>query len=140
MKRAFEYRHIVSFGETNVVGNVYFTHHFSWQGRCRELFLRQHAPSVLDEINRGLSLVTVRAACEYFVELLPFDEIIVRMRLVELAQNRIVLSFEYVRSDGAREQAIARGTQELACVQRTAGGTVAVAVPEALRTALEAYR
>ena len=37
--RAFEYRHVVSFEETNLVGNVYFANHLSWQGRCRELFL-----------------------------------------------------------------------------------------------------
>jgi enediyne biosynthesis thioesterase len=140
MSRAFEYHHIVGFEETNVVGNVYFVNHFRWQGRCREMFLRQHAPSVLDELREGLGLMTVRASCEYVAELAPFDQVIVRMRLVELSQNRMVLSFEYVRVGGEREQHVARGVQELACIRRTPTGAVAAAVPDALRTALEAFR
>ena len=42
--RAYEYRHVVGFEETNVVGNVYFSRYVSWQGRCRELFLREGIP------------------------------------------------------------------------------------------------
>src|SRR5437870_5029859 len=95
--RHYEYRHVVSFEETNLVGNVYYTNHLSWQGRCRELFLRERAPEVIDGLSHGLSLATVRCACEYFAELLVFDEVIVRMRLAEQAQNRITLAFEYWR-------------------------------------------
>lgn len=140
MARAFEYRHVVGFEETNVVGNVYFVNHFRWQGRCRELFLRQHAPSVLMEIAAGLKLMTVRASCDYFAEAEPFDEISVRMRLVELAQNRMVLGFDYVRVSAAVEQPLARGIQEIACIRQSRSGPTAVAVPEALRAALEPYR
>ena len=35
--RAFEYRHVVGFEETNLVGNVYYVSHLSWQGRARGL-------------------------------------------------------------------------------------------------------
>ena len=43
--RAFEYRHVVGFEETNLVGNVYYANHVRWQGRVRELFLRGRAPA-----------------------------------------------------------------------------------------------
>jgi hypothetical protein len=52
--RSYCYRHTVSFEETNVVGNVYFTRHLSWQGRCRELFFRDYAPEILDELHKEL--------------------------------------------------------------------------------------
>ncbi|HVR11545.1 MAG TPA: acyl-CoA thioesterase, partial [Thermoanaerobaculia bacterium] len=42
--RYFEYRHLVGFEETNLVGNVYYVNHLRWQGRCREMFLLEHAP------------------------------------------------------------------------------------------------
>ena len=42
-ERYYEYRHVVGFKETNVVGNVYFTNHLEWQGRCREMFLRKRS-------------------------------------------------------------------------------------------------
>ena len=34
----YEYRHLVAFEESNLVGNVYYVNHLRWQGRCRELF------------------------------------------------------------------------------------------------------
>src|SRR5262252_1459525 len=83
--KSYEYTHVVGFEETNLVGNVYYVNHLRWQGRCRELFLAEHAPEVLAELRRDLALATVRCSCEYFAELQPFDEVIVRMRLGGLA-------------------------------------------------------
>jgi hypothetical protein len=36
----YSYRHVVGFGDTNLAGNAYFVNHLEWQGRCREMFLR----------------------------------------------------------------------------------------------------
>ena len=133
--RFFEYRHVVGFQETNLVGNVYFTNHLAWQGRCREMFLRAHAPDVLAELNQGLSLATVNCSCEYFAELTAFDEVTVRMRLAELVQNRMRLVFEYWR--GA--ELVARGEQTIACMKRDGKQLAPTAVPPTLRAALEVY-
>ena len=133
--RYYEYRHSVSFQETNLVGNVYYTNHLGWQGRCRELFLRDHAPDMIDELSRGLILATVRCSCEYFAELTVFDEVIVRMSLAELLQNRITLAFEYWRG----EELIARGEQQVACMKREGERLVPAPVPPSLREALAAY-
>jgi enediyne biosynthesis thioesterase len=94
MTRAYEYRHIVGFEETNLVGNVYYTNHVSWQGRVREMFLRDHAPSVLVELQRGLALVTTHCSCDYYNELIAFDQITIRMTLREMTQSRLTLDFE----------------------------------------------
>jgi enediyne core biosynthesis thioesterase len=138
-RRAYEYRHVVSFEETNLVGNVYFVNHLRWQGRCREMFLRENAPDVLAELADGLALVTTHVSCEYFAELRALDEVVIRMRLEELAPSRVTMSFEYRRAGDAGEL-VARGQQEVACMRRGSGGTSAPApVPDALRRALEAY-
>ncbi|MGB8370164.1 MAG: acyl-CoA thioesterase [Limisphaerales bacterium] len=137
--RYYEYRHIVSFQETNLVGNVYFTNHLGWQGRCREMFLRDHAPEVIDELSRGLSLATINCSCEYFAELTAFDEIIVRMRLAELVQNRMRLAFEYWRRKNGAEELVARGEQQIACMRREGGKLLPALVPQTLREALTAY-
>jgi acyl-CoA thioesterase FadM len=88
--RFYEHRHVVSFDETNLVGNVYYANHIRWQGLCREMFIREHAPGILDELKQGLLLVTIRCSCEYYAELFAFDEIAIRMRLADTTQNRIV--------------------------------------------------
>ena len=139
MSRAYEYRHIVGFEETNLVGNVYYVNHVSWQGRVREMFLRDHAPDIIAELSRGLSLATVRVSCEYLSELTAFDEVIIRMRLGELTQSRMTLLFEYWRAGGAGEELIARGQQEIACLRREGEKLTPTPVPKSLRDALRPY-
>lgn len=139
MSRAYEYRHIVSFEETNLVGNVYYVNHLSWQGRVREMFLRDHAPDIIGELSRGLSLATVRVSCEYLAELMAFDEVIIRMRLGELTQSRMTLLFEYWRATKSGEELIARGEQEVACLRREGEKLTPTPVPKSLREALKTY-
>ena len=138
--RAYEYRHRVAFEETNLVGNVYYVNHLRWQGRCREMFLHEHAPSVIAELAKGLALVTTRCSCEYFKELAAFDEVAVRMRLASLVQNRLTMAFEYWRiRPGQAEELVARGEQQVAFMRRGAAGMEPAAVPEELRAALQPY-
>jgi enediyne biosynthesis thioesterase len=137
--RAYEYRHIVGFEETNLVGNVYYANHVRWQGRCREMFLHDHAPSVLTELARGLALVTLCVSCEYLAEVRAFDEIVVRMRLGALRQNRITMLFDYWRLTTGGEELIARGEQQVACMRREGEEMFPTAVPGSLREALETY-
>src|SRR4051794_16962162 len=137
--RAYEYRHVVSFEETNLVGNVYYVNHLRWQGRCRELFLRDHAPEVVILLAQGLSLVTTRCSCEYLVELSAFDEVVVRMRLAALVQNRITLAFEFWRRTGPGEELVAHGEQQVACMQRDGARLSPTPIPRVLSDALRLY-
>jgi enediyne biosynthesis thioesterase len=137
--RAYEYRHVVGFEETNLVGNVYYVNHLRWQGRCREMFLREHAPDVLADLENGLYLATVRCSCEYLAELSAFDEVAIRMRLVGLTQNRLTMSFEYVRLHGGGQELVGRGEQQVAFMRREGQRLVPTPVPEALREALRPY-
>ena len=118
----FEYRHIVCFEETNVVGNVYYGNHVLWQGRCREMFLREYCPDIPQKVAEGLSLVTLRVACYYSEEAFAFQEIALRMRVGWLRQNRLELLFDYVRLDpDGSEELIARGEQQVACLMVSDG-------------------
>ena len=137
--RAYEYRHTVGFEETNLIGNVYYVNHVRWQGRCREMFLRDRAPDVIEALKHGLVLVTIRVSCEFMAELLAFDEIVLRMRLGGLSQNRITMNFEYWRRSPSGEEMIARGEQQVACMQREGEQVVPVPVPRQLREALKEY-
>ena len=137
--RYFEYRHLVAFEETNLVGNVYYVNHLRWQGRCREMFLREHAPGVIDQLQAGLALATTHCSCEYFVELRAFDEVIVRMRLASITQSRLELEFEYWRAGAGGDELIARGRQGIACLRRAGDQLAPTPVPDELRVALKPY-
>lgn len=139
MMRAFEYHHVVGFEETNLVGNVYYANHVRWQGRCREMFLHEHAPGVLESLSRGLALVTTRVSCEYLAELSAFDRLVIRMQLGSLKQNRIDMLFKYWRRSSEAEELVARGEQQVACMWREGERLVPVPVPAELREALRPY-
>ncbi len=136
----YEYRHTVGFEETNLVGNVYYAHYLRWQGRCREMFLKQLAPSVLDEVAADLKLFTLEVACEFFSELAAFDELSIRMSLIELGQTQLEFGFDYVhlRKDGT-EVLSARGRQRVACMRGENRNTHPTRVPDDLVTALKPF-
>jgi enediyne biosynthesis thioesterase len=141
MENYFEYPHTVGFEETNLVGNVYYVHYLRWQGRCREMFLKQRAPDVLVELQNDLKLFTLKVDCEFFAEITAFDELSIRMRLAELAQTQLEFGFDYVRLDaGGGQTLVARGTQRVACMRGPNTRTVPTRVPDALVRALEPYR
>jgi acyl-CoA thioesterase FadM len=139
MQPFYEYRHIVSFEETNLVGNVYYVNYLRWQGRCREMFLLERAPDILDELRGDLKLFTLKSECEYLAEISAFDEISVRMRLEELTQTQIAFAFDYVHLADGTEILVARGRQRVACMRGPNGNTGPARVPESLRKALEGY-
>jgi acyl-CoA thioesterase FadM len=138
-KPYYEYRHVVGFEETNLVGNVYYVNYVRWQGRCREMFLLEHAPGVLDELRGDLKLFTVKSECEYLAEISAFDEVSIRMRLEEMTQTQIGFAFDYVRVGESVDELIARGRQRVACMRGVNGATAPARVPPELRAALEAY-
>ncbi|MBQ0988639.1 acyl-CoA thioesterase [Micromonospora sp. PSH03] len=140
MSKYFEYPHTVGFEETNLVGNVYYVNYLRWQGRCREMFLKQRAPDVLADLQDDLKLFTLKVDCEFFAEITAFDDLSVRMRLVELAQTQIEFGFDYVRLDpDGGETLVARGRQRVACMRGPNNRTLPARVPEALARALEPY-
>ena len=55
------------------------------------------------QMAQGLALATVRCSCDYLAELEAFDQLVIRMRLGGVVQNRITLNFEYWRENGEGE-------------------------------------
>jgi enediyne biosynthesis thioesterase len=139
MDRYYEYRHVVGFEETNLVGNVYYVNYIRWQGRCRELFLLEKVPDVLNELLSSLRLFTLKSECEFIAEIAAFDQLSIRMRLADLTQTQIGLVFDYVRLRDGQEDLVARGVQRVACMRRADGRIVPTRVPESLRNALREY-
>lgn len=137
---AYGYHHVVCFEDTNIVGNVYYAAYVSWQGRVREMFLKEHAPQVLEDLRHGLVLATLSVSCEYFHELVAFDEVRIELRLGRLAGSRMTLLFEYWKVSGEEPLLVARGEQRVGCLRRQGTGVVAEPIPVYLEQALEPYR
>jgi enediyne biosynthesis thioesterase len=135
----YEYRHFVTLADTNATGNVYFANYLIWQGRCRELFLRDHAPEVIAELTKGLRLVTTKCSCEFIDDLKPFENVVIKMGLRNLTRGRITMLFEYWRAQGAAEVMVALGMQQIACIRSSEGREAAVPLPRALADAVTKF-
>ncbi|TQV86163.1 acyl-CoA thioesterase [Exilibacterium tricleocarpae] len=134
----FTYQHIVSFQDTNLVGNVYFASYLNWQGRCREMFIYEHSPSVLELINTDLALITLSCSCEYFDELVAFDKVVIEMNLVSKVQNRVKMQFNYFKSAEQGRKLVATGAQEVCSMLRRGNDLEPCALPAELEKALDA--
>lgn len=140
MTAYYEIRHTVGFEETNLVGNVYYVNYLRWQGRCREMFLKEKAPAVLEEVKDDLKLFTLKVECEFFAEISAFDELSIRMQLEELTQTQVQFSFDYVQVTDGMDKLVARGRQRIACMRGPNADTVPARVPQALQDALAPYQ
>ncbi|MGJ9423302.1 acyl-CoA thioesterase [Aeromicrobium sp. CF3.5] len=134
--RAYEYQHVVGFEETNLVGNVYYVNYVRWQGRCREMFLKELVPELLADIRSDLKLFTQKVECEYIAEITAFDDLVIRMSLAALGQTTLELTFEYWCERPEGSQLVGRGLQRIACMRGPNGHTQPTRVPEPLVKAL----
>ena len=138
--REYEYRHRVCLEETNIVGNVYFAHYVSWQGRCREMFLLDHVPELVRELGTAFNMATTRVSCLHYRELSAFDEVVIRMSAGSVSQSRLAMIFRYylVLPDG-KETLVAEGEQEVVCVRRCGNEIEPILLPESLRNAVSQF-
>lgn len=140
IRRTYDHRHRVMLEETNLVGNVYFSNYFLWQGHCREAFLLDHAPGVMHALRGDFAMVTTDSSCDFFAELFAGDTVEVRMSLADQSANQVTMRFDYYRIQEPAAQLVARGWQGIACVRRIrGGGTEPVDVPAELLEALRPY-
>lgn len=133
-RRSFDLHHVVTFEETNLVGNAYFSHYFRWQGQCREMFLREFAPQALADLASGeLRLVTAHASCDYFDEFTAFNQVCIRMSLNRFIPFGVSLDFEYGSYSGAGADrsfdCAARGRQDIKFLRRDGDAWVLFEVP-----------
>lgn len=135
---AYRYRHQVTFAETNLVGNVYFSHYAAWQGKCREQFLIERAPDVLDQLLSGqTALVTVSLELNYIAECFAGDQIDIFMRrAASRSEFRTTMEFDY-RRDGVT---VATGRQTVAAMSKDGeGGYHVCPLPEQMVQALGGF-
>jgi enediyne core biosynthesis thioesterase len=137
--RAWTWRPFIGFQDTNLVGNVYFAHYVSWQGRCREAFLAEHAPDVLNELAGDLRLVTMGVTCDFYEELTAFDQLAIEMRLSRRDGHRLTLDFNYWLDRDGSARLAAHGTQQVACMRLMGQSLVPAELPPSLDAALATY-
>ena len=109
MKKFYKYLINVTFQDTNVFGNVYFARYFDWQGKVREEIMKEHYPEIISDLKEGLGFATEYAHIDFKHEAFLFEEIEIRMGLIDLSRSRIEFSFDYYNKN--TQQLLALGRQ-----------------------------
>jgi enediyne polyketide synthase len=106
-----------SLQDSNLVGNLYFGNYSAWQGRLRDQFLHDIAPSCFNPEKIGGQLECLSFSTHHLREAMPFDNIEASMYLKALYPGALDLWFEYHRvgTNGTREK-LAVGEHRVALV------------------------
>lgn len=142
--QSYLYEHVVTFEETNALGNVYFSNFVRWQGVCRERFLKDQAPELIQQFGDSLRIATLECSCCYYWELYPFDRVFIEMYLddSERAGNAtqsdvLRICFKYWKEAQPQRLLAAEGEQKIAFLYfRTPDTWERGHLPEALKAAL----
>lgn len=123
----FAFAVTVYIGDTNVEGNVYWTHYFDWLGRAREAFARWAVPNIIEEMGAGLTLITVETNIKHVKPAFLYDELVVIVGIKEVKKASLQLCFDFVNQK--TKEVIATGWQVIAFGR---DGKL-VPIPEAIR-------
>lgn len=101
----YDYRKVISMGDTNAMGNVYFAEYFKLQGVVREMWVKECVPNGLEHFARGLILSTKSAHCEYRKPFFLFDTVLCRMHIEDLRRVSAKLAFDFYHAETMARQA-----------------------------------
>jgi acyl-CoA thioesterase FadM len=106
----FQQRVVTSREDSNLVGNIYFSHYYTWQARVRDHYLATQLPDISLQ-NPGGDFVCVHAEVHHLQEAMPYEIIEVSMYLYELFAEGFALYFEYysISEHGVRLRKLAHG-------------------------------
>jgi enediyne polyketide synthase len=102
---------------SNLAQNIYFSNYFVWQGHLRDRYLFSLSPELYRKMNRHGRFACISSEVEHLREAMPFDRIVVKMKLKRVYECGIDLYFEYFKTDSSEEKVkLAYGTHTLAWI------------------------
>ncbi|MDK2921106.1 MAG: acyl-CoA thioester hydrolase [Desulfonauticus sp.] len=110
--------HRVSYGETDGMGVVYYANYLHFFERARNAFLHKLGLSYVEIEEQGFFLPVREAGCKYLRPARFDDLLLIRAGISRF--KRASLVFVYEVWDGKRENLLATGFTEHACVNKKA--------------------
>jgi len=108
---------------SNLAQNIYFSNYFIWQGQVRDRYLYSLSPEFYRAMDLNGRLACIRCDVKHLREGMPFDRIVVTMRLKRLYERGLELHFEYFKQGNGDEKIkLAYGTHAMAWVSVDALG------------------
>ncbi len=93
------YSHFVSYGETDMMGVLYYAEYLHIFERARSLIIREHGMSYAEVEKRGIILPVREAQCRYRAPIHFDDEIFVRVGIGTMKRVSIPFMYEVWNKD-----------------------------------------
>lgn len=123
--------------ESNIVGNVYFSTFFHWQGAQRDRFLHRLLPGYFASRGTEGELLPIASRVKNLRDVFPLDEVEAVMSLRALDTRAVRLGFEFFRLGGSHAEKLAVAELDSVWVVRGKDGRLeSSALPERLVEAL----
>ena len=140
MPHEFTLSHRVEFSETDMAGIVHFANFYRMMENAEHAFFRSLGFSIhAHDGSATIGWPRVNAACEFFKPL-RFEEIVdIQLLVAEVRPRSIRYAFRFWKDDAGAQVEIARGSVTAVCatVDKTTGKLGAVAIPDAIRAAIQ---
>ncbi|MDX1929842.1 MAG: hypothetical protein SFV81_25165 [Pirellulaceae bacterium] len=112
----------------------------AWQGKCRELFLAEHAPKSLAAVaHRQLAWQTTSASLDIYKHVTELDSVRIEMRLVALKCGQMSVRFDYYSVNVCEEFRFATGFQTMSSKRYQSTGIVPCPLPSDILSALRKF-
>lgn len=83
---------------SNLVGNIYFSNYSKWINSTKDLFLYQNNPKLFKKSRANEEFITLECSVSHLQEAMPFDNILVKMYLIELYEKGMALKYEVFKA------------------------------------------
>ncbi len=109
----YEFHHVVTIGDTNLLGGVYYTRVLEWMGQARERWLIACVAGIDQLLRDGLILITREVSCRFDKELHLGDPVVVRLGIPELGHCELRCIMTVTHAISGERHAI--GSQRIVC-------------------------
>lgn len=125
--------------DSNLVGNLYYTNYFSWQGRVMDFFLHNISPEYFKGVGEYGEWNCLNSRMDYLRDAMPFDRIKVTMTIKSLFRKGAIFEFLYFRQlDNGKTEKLAVGQQTAVWTKRSEDGNpMERSIPKPIRLALQ---
>ena len=92
---------IVTWGDCDAAGISYYAKNFEWFTNAYMQLLAHYGFPYMETFhNKGISLVCLKADCQYKKMVRPLEKIIVRTTLAQLSRTRLEFSYQILKENG----------------------------------------
>ncbi|MFP7170374.1 acyl-CoA thioesterase [Terribacillus sp. 7520-G] len=98
----YDMEKVINWGDCDAAGISYYAKNFEWFTDARMQLLDHYGLPYMETFHHtGISLVCLKAECDYKRMLHPLEKVTIRTYITMLTRTRMVLGYQIIKDDGS---------------------------------------